>query len=382
MRSLTALALALAAPAILLSPLAHAAARGTIRGRVVDGITGEPRAGARLRLQGYEENGSGRVSETAVSDRAGRFAFSGLATGAGRFYVVDAYFEGGLFAGRAVQLPDDTTRPPEIEATIRVWETTTDPTVVSIARDDLFLIPSEGGVAAVESIVFENSSDAAYIGRGARRGAPNETPSIGFALPAGAEDVQIIDADLDVPRLVPAEFGFAATVALPPGSTKITFSYRLPEVAAQHVLSRTALYGTDELSVHTKPPLTLETDRLQQGEDESIEGTTYRVWTSDEPIDPGDSVQLLALAEGGRPAALFAGVGAFVALVLAATAVMWRRARKTPRPAKRAAPTRDAVVTAIARLDLDYQEGELTHAAWERERARLKDQLDHREPTP
>lgn len=373
MRLLIAFAVA-AAGLFSLAP-AHAAEIGTIRGRVVNGATNEPQPGARVTLQGGNRDGSDLIRRVATTDAGGRFSFDGLETGAARVYVVDVRFEGGLFAGRAVGLPSDTSKPPTIDTEIRVWETTTDPTVIGISRDDIFLLPSDGGLSVIESLSIVNSSDLAYIGRGADdEDASERTPSIGFALPPGAEDVRILDSDLDIPELLPAEFGFGATVAIPPDLHRTTFTYRLPEVSAQQDISRTILYPTSTLTVYAQPPLTIESNRLRETGEETIEGTRYRVWESDERIDSGDSLQMLAIAEAGTPMALLAGVAAFVVVVLAGGGVALRRhgRRKRASPARQRSPGREAVLTAIARLDLDYQSGKVTVEAWERERARLK----------
>jgi hypothetical protein len=366
---------ALAATALLPAGTARAADTGTIRGRVVDGVTGDPRAGVRVTLQGGNEDGSDPTRATARTGDDGRFGFTGLTTGDDRLYVVDATFEGGLFAGRALRLPADTDEPPVIDTTIKVWETTTDPTVIAITRDDLFLLPSDGGVSVIESVSIFNSSGLAYIGRGAdEAAAPGQAPSIGFAVPDEAEDVQIIDSNLDIPGLVAAEFGFGATVAIPPGATRTTFSYRLPVASAQYDLSRTVLYPTAELNVHARPPLTIESNRLEEAGEQSIEGTVYRVWSSEEGIDAGDPVQMLAIADAGTPAALVAGIVAFAVLLAGAGALALRRRSGRPVDA-RGGVDREKVVTAIARLDVRYEAGEIDRGTWERERARLKRRL-------
>lgn len=378
MRLLIALAVAVAAM-LPLGP-ARGAETGTIRGRVVDGTTGDPRQDVQVTLQGGNEDGSGAIRTSARTGADGRFAFEELETGDERVYVVDATFQGGLFAGRALQLPSGTRESPVIETTIKVWETTTDPTVMAITRDDLFLLPSGGGIAVIESVSMLNSSAFAYIGRGADGEQPGDAPSIGFAVPDEAQDVRILDSNLDIPRLVPAEFGFGATIAIPPGVTRTTFTYRLPETAAQHDVSRTVLYPTAELNVHTRPPLTVESNRLTEGGEKSIEGTPYRVWTADGRIDAGDSLQILAVAEAGTPGLLIGGVVAFAALLLGAGAFALRRRGGPRSPTRPSRPERDAVMTAIARLDVRYQSGEIERDAWERERSRLKSLLPDRDP--
>jgi hypothetical protein len=155
------------------------------------------------------------------------------------------------------------------------------------------------------------------------------------------------------------------------GSNRTTFSYRLPETAAQRDISRTVLYPTAELNVHTRPPLTIESNRLEEAGEKSIEGTPYRVWTATDPIDAGDSLQMLAIAEAGTPAALIGGVIAFALLLVGAGAFALRRRSARPAP-PRPRPDREKVMTAIARLDVRYEAGEIDKDAWQRERDRLK----------
>jgi hypothetical protein len=378
MRRVARLALATLVVGLTLLPgAAHAARTGTIEGRVVDGTTGRPRTNVEVRLQGGKAAGGDAIERSVTTDEQGRYSFGDLPTGDDRFYVVDALFQGGLFPGRALTLPADTSAPPVIKTTTRVWETTTDPTVIGLPRDDLFAISSDDGLGVIESVSILNSSDLAYIGRGGEDDSAGEVPTIGFALPEGAGEVQIQQGTtLDIPKLVATDFGFAATVAIPPGESSVTFSYSLPDAGAQFELSRNALYPTGEISIYTRPPLTVSSNRLIESGEKSIEGTIYNLWTTKEGlIDSGDPVQILLVADAGRSSTLYAGVGAFAVVLLIVAVIGLRRIRRVPRragPASATPMTREQILTKIAELDLAFESGDLTKADWERQRAGLK----------
>ncbi|HEX2294983.1 MAG TPA: carboxypeptidase-like regulatory domain-containing protein, partial [Actinomycetota bacterium] len=168
-RAALAVALVLA-----LAPPAGAAEKGTIRGRVLNETTGEAQPGVRVTLTTARDDGSEPRRITKTTDDRGRYVFAGLATGDDRYYAVDARFDGGHFAGGVVRLPEDTSRPPVVDSTLRVWETTTDPAAIVIRRDSIFVVPSDGGVGVIEAVVVANIADQAYIGRGRSLGAEGQ----------------------------------------------------------------------------------------------------------------------------------------------------------------------------------------------------------------
>ena len=354
---------------------APAASRGTIEGRVVNATSQRPQRGVVVTLSGGKR---GEVIGRTRTDGSGRYSFSGLRTGPDRPYALDAGYEGGLFAGRAVTLPDDTSRAPVVTGTLHVWETASDPRAIVVRRDDLFLIPNEGALGVLQSVTLANTSDRAYIGRGGK-GAP----SIAFSLPAGADiaTTRILRATLDIPRLVPLEDlgGFGTTVAIPPGEIQITFSYRVEGSAGNFDLSRRVLYPTLESSIHARDPITVASDRLTPTGEVNLRGTSYRRWSLEGPLDAGAPLQATATAEAG-PTPLIVG-GAVLLLVAAlAGALVIARSRRlrartaplehTPQPADR-----DELVEAIAELDLRYEEGDVSPKEWSERRARLKQEL-------
>ena len=372
MRSLTsvAAAVALIAGSLLVSPSARAADTGTIEGRVINESTGRAQSGVELTLTSGTSSGAGEVVDTVRSDARGRYRFTDLQTGEDRFYALDARFDGGLFAGRPISLPDDTSRPPVIESTLRVWNTTTEPGVMVISADRMFVVQDGNSVGVIESVTFVNTSTEAYIGRGAAMLGEDATgASFAFALPAGATEFNPFDSTLDIPEIVAVDQGFAATIAIPPGENKTTFSYRVPGTGGSFDLSRPALYPTLELSVYAAPPLEIRSNRLTPEEDIEVEGKTYALWSADETIEAGDPLQAIAIASGSVP--VWPLVGGVVALVvLGAAVVLFLRRRRKDAPQPRAT-NRAELLESVAVLDLAFEAGEIDRATYDDERADL-----------
>lgn len=358
---------------------ARAAETGTIEGRVLDGRTEEPVAGVTVTLT--TADGAGETNARSVrTDRKGRYLFSGLPTGQDNLYALDATYQDGLFPGRALSIPDDTEEVPVIETTLKVWPTTTDQSSIVVARNDLFVVESsEGKVAVIETYRLTNISDEAYIGRGSAmvEDAEGPFPSLGFALPSRAEreQVRIVDSTLDIPELLRTDFGFGITTAIPPGPYTISFAYTVPGTAASYDLSRRVLYPTLRFAVFASENLTVTTNRLDEGKRVDIEGRTYVQHSTDEDLEPADSVQIVALADAGTPAGLLAGMAGAMLLVAGLGLYPLLRSRRSKPKDER---TREDLLTEIAELDLRHERGEIDTEEWSKKRAELRNRISQR----
>jgi hypothetical protein len=365
-----ALSLGSAGPAL-------AAERGRIEGTVVDGTTDRPRPGVEVTLT--RGRGDQRSQRTVRTDERGRYVFDDLPTGDDIFYVVDATYRGGLFAGRPLSLPDDTERKPVIETTLRVFEPTTDPNAILIRRNDLFLVHDADRVSVIESVKVINPTESAYIGRGSALGGGGDgpTPSLGFALPDGVipDSFQWLDADLDVPEAVEIEgLGFGITSAIPPGELDFTFSYQLQGTGGNFDLTRRAPYEISEMSVFAAPPLSVDSNRLEERGTVDLDGTEYHRFSSTGSLDAADPVQILAIAETGSAPPLLIGLGAGLVALATVGFLGFRRSKRSRATAATIDPRtqREDLVAAIAELDLRFDSGDLEEAEYREQRARLK----------
>ena len=345
-----------------------AAERGVITGRVVNETTGEPASGAEITLGGADEDGSGRVRRTVTTGKDGTYRFDSLPGDPGWLFIIDARFDDGLFPGSPFSFP--AGEEPELRTSLKVWNTTVDPDSMFIARDALFVLPAENAVGVVESVTVLNQTDFAYVGRRMARGGTGTT--FGFGLPAGAGEVAIQNASLDVPELVATDFGFGITVALPPGESTFTYSYRVPADALTYVLSKTALYPTADLLVFAGEPLKIASDRLRSQGTETVDGQTYERWEAPGLVDAGDTVLIQASAEADIQWWPFAlGAGVLIAGIAAAYVVK----RKRPKAAKTSSRSREELIDAIASLDVEFEAGKIEKEQWEMQRAELKSLL-------
>jgi hypothetical protein len=374
------LSLTLAAPAL-------SAERGRIEGRVINGTTGAPQPRVEVTLT--RGRGNARSQQTIETDARGRYVFDNLRTGDNIFYVVDATYRGGLFAGRPLSLPDDTERKPVIETTLRVFEPTTDPNAILIRRNDLFLVHDADRISVIESVKVVNPTKSAYIGRGSALGGGGDepTPSLGFALPDGVipESFQWLDADLDLPEAVEIEgIGFGITSAIPPGELDFTFSYQMEGTGGNFDLTRRALYEISEMSVFAAPPLSVDSNRLEERGTVDLEGTEYRRFSTTESLDAADPVQILAIAETDSAPPLLMGLAAGLAALAGVAFFGFRRSKKSraTTPARAAQPAREDLVTAIAELDLRFESGAIAEAEYRQERARLKARVGRTDADP
>jgi hypothetical protein len=369
---------------LALAPAAGAAETGAIRGRVVNESTGEPQPGVRVTLTSARDDGSGGREMTATTDDRGRYFFDDLPTGDDRFYAVDARYDDGLFAGGVVRLPSDTSRPPVIDSTLRVWDTTTDPKAIVIRRDSIFVVPSDDGVGVIEAVVVANVADDAYIGRGLAMGADKdgEVASLGFAIPPTAElpPVPVVESDIDFPSLVETSFGFAATVAIPPGQWRVVYSYQVPGEGGVYDLSRPALYPTLEVGVYAGDPLSIDGGRVAPAGTRDVRGTTYDLYSSDETLEAGDALDMVAVAEASAGNLL--AIGAGVAAVIVAAGVLVLLIRRRSRRATEPEPSREDLVEAIARLDLAKEQGLIPEDEWAERRGALKQSLEEEVRVP
>jgi hypothetical protein len=391
MRRVLALGVALL---VVAAPPALAARKktATVDGRVTLGSSNEPVRGAEVTLLGARLDGTGEVVEKTVSsDAGGRFEFE-VPKREGIEFALEARYDGGTFVGASFPI-----KGGGVTSNLEVWKTTSDSGVITIERDHMFVAHDEQGAGVLESITVRNDSDEAYTGRGRALGAEqsDESPTLGFALPTQSvgQRVDLIDSSLNRLYAIDASFGFAATVAIPPGETTVTFAFPASGDAGNFDLTRRTLYPTEELSVFVTDPLEVEAGRLSPDGTRDVSGESYRVWTSTNEFDAGDVVSLLVIAEGNTSSNLWLGLGVGLGVIVLLIALgVWLRSRSRRRaPVARATapkpamPADDDLVAAIAALDLEHESGDLSEDEWRERRVELKNRLvasKERETTP
>lgn len=360
-----------------------------IKGTVLLARTDRPVPGAQVRVLGGRADGGGRVfTETATTKKDGEYSVE-VPGRPGLEFAVEARFDGGLFVGDSTVVKRGTTRTMDVN----VWKTTSDPDAITITGDQLVVAQDESNTGVLEVVTVENGTRFAYIGRGRSMGAKDDdaSPTLGFALPSEAvgQPVELVDSSLNRLYATETDFGFAATVAIPPGETTATYRYLIPGEGGRFDLTRRALYPTQQVTVLATDPLEIESDRLSFDGEEDIGSDEYRKWSSRNAFDAGDLIPVLAIAEGSASSSLWVGIliGFGVILLLVIVGVLLRARPPAPK-IKKPGPVKhlsqEELVAAIAHLDLQHEGGEISDEHWTEERMRLKSLLiaaKERQPT-
>ncbi len=137
---------------------------GVIRGQVRHGTAGGVvPAGTSIQLRYGNAAAGYTVAETSI-DEDFRFNLPDIPLQQDYSYILGAVYDGRLFSRRLPQLSSAEAAP---EQTLTIYDETTDPLVVDIARIDLFIEAvnwdnSGAGLYVWQSVGFRNASDRIY----------------------------------------------------------------------------------------------------------------------------------------------------------------------------------------------------------------------------
>lgn len=267
--------------------------------------------------------------------------------------------------------------------------TTDNPAAVVITQLHIFFIRAGDSLQVAENYIISNDGNSTYVGKPEPGSDKNATVS--FTLPTGASNLRFEGPGLGE-RFLQRPHGFVDTQPVPPGigTADIRFSYELPYQEGQQIqrtfslpvmsvvlllvgedmsLTGEGLAGPESIDTQMGPALYYTAGPLVPGQPLvfAITGVAVPVV----PAKPTASATA-AFSEPSRNADIEVGVGlvAFLA-ALAVAYLLWR-------PAAGSLPMPTAVrplVSAIAALDADFENGRLPQEPYRRKRASLKRQV-------
>lgn len=348
-----------------------------IRGRVEHGAGGDLPAGVTVQLRADGGAAGAALAET-VTAVDGSFVFPDMPPPRDRGYLLSAAYAGRLFQRR---LPAEAlaTAPPVV---ITVYDSGSDPSVVTVARIDLWaeavtLEDWGRGLYIAQSISYHNASDRLYT---SGRSFDDGREAVLLAqFPEGARILSgdgggryvLIDGLEDLPNSV------IDTLPVAPGTAhQIALEYFLPYDKGIVFVQgfNNALDG--EVSLTLGAGLRAEADWLRReaapgaaniyrGELRHAAAPELRFSLYGDPFSSGN-IQSAVLTSDAFPALLLGGGG--LALLLAAGMALWRRKRRD-------AEGTDALLRELARLDAEHESGRLNHDLWHQQRRALKAKL-------
>lgn len=360
----------------------------TVRGRVSNATPGgSVPQGLKATLLAF--SGMSQAFEQSAEVGAdGAYVFEDVAYGADMIYMIQIDANGVTFNSDVLHGGD--LSGSEADLPIRIYDTTTDTSVLRSDRMHLFFDFSTPGKVQVANLyIISNTSDKVVVAGG------EGSPVLTYELPEGATNLIFEDGAIG-DRFVEMGNGFGDLMNVGPGegATQILFAYDLPYER--------------KLSVKIKPPLPVDaavvmlplgvkltsSQLMDAGQRDVQDGMSVQMYQTSGGLAAGQALDLALSGKASDGSAagqdslssLLIGLGG-LGLVLAG-AGWWLFTRgKEVEPALEgaaneaaassadAAPTSDALLDEILALDDLHASGKLPEAAYQERRAALKARL-------
>jgi len=364
--------------------------KATVLGNIVNGTTGESVAGYDVvaELRAYNQDLQEMLVLTTTIDAEGGFHFELTDIPQDQFYRVGVFYEGVEFGSDFGGL---TPTDPELELPVTVFETSTDPTTLSIERLHQILSFFEGGVSVAELYVVNNNSDTVYVGES---GNPDEG-TFEMVLPGDAQEISFQRAFGSLDEFIPANElvftgrGWADTFPLRPGpsSTILLASYVLPYEDGV-TISHPILYSASAVNLVVPDAgvaLTDEEEWVDMGQRSMGTSNVTNFGKSDlpagsvltvnlegepdlEPVSPG-TITLDSQSE------LLIGLAVALLVIGVAGVFIWRWRQEPVDAGLTESYSREDLLQAIADLDDDFELGRISDDRYHSEREDLKSGL-------
>ena len=337
------------APEQQADPNLSTSVRGTVR---TGTASADVPAGLQINLFGFDGEQEA-VQQTVAADARGEFRFDQIESVPGRLFFTTVEYQGVVFRSELAHAPADAS---PLQLPLTIYETSSDTSGLTVERLHVLIdFPEADLIRVLELWVLANPSDRVIV-------SPLSIP-----LPAGAVNLAFEQGELGE-RFELTEQGFLDREPIPPGSgiDQLAFAFDLPAISRfeqrveQPVQAVTVLVPAEGARV----------SGLQDRGVQDLGGLPMRNYTGG-PLNPGELLSFRvsgAVASSPAVAGTLFGTTALVGAGLLALR-WWKLGKPQKLPAQANA---DELIRAIARLDDEFERGEIAEAAYQRERAALK----------
>lgn len=357
--------------------------RGSVSGQVINLSGGEVPSGLEITLHGFDEMQQVLTLTTTV-DPQGIFLFEDIEMPEGRAFIASLEYQGVVYSSDvSVAVAEERN----LSLPIPIYETTSDPSTVSVDRLHLLLDYADPGVLhVVELYVISNLGDRTLVAE-----QPGD-PVLTFPLPEGATNLQFQDGALGE-RFVEVPGGFGDMAAVRPAASQhqVVFSYDLPYDRKLELRHPVTLPVNAVVILLPEDGLKVSGESLQDMGTRDVQGLSYHMYSA-QRIEPGGELRFTI---SGRPAiggaglvrgtnsSLIVGLIAFGLALVVAGAWLYVRSRtgREIEPDEEEPlelhdeENADTILDAILALDDRFQAGELPEEAYQARRAELKARL-------
>ena len=349
----------------------QAPAPASISGTIVNGTAGGSVPGG-LTVTATEVDAG--ITKQVATKKApvgagGAFKIDGFPGNPGDRFVVGTDYLGVTYSSEAT---------PESPATLKVYETTTDPTVLSIPSSTLtVIIGKQGNYNVLQLLTAHNSSDRSYIGS-PNPGATGPPATLELPIPAGATAFSPVEGLAN--GLTAAPDGLvASTDPVLPGNTEVSYLYNIAVPRSGWGMSLPVVYATSNVDVLVDPALTLTGPGLTLLKSVTINKRVYRDYRGAN-LAPGTTINANIAPASSTSVSLYLGLGALLVLVAVSAVgvprILRRRKARGIEPGEPDSPReREQLIEEIAALDEAHAAGSVEEDDYAARRAELKNRL-------
>ncbi len=350
---------------------APAPAPVSISGTIVNGTAGGSVPGG-LTVTATEVDA--RVTKQVATKKApvgagGAFKIEGFPGQPGDHFVVGTDYLGVTYSSEAT---------PGSPATLKIYETTTDPTVLSIPSTTLtVIIGKQGNYNVLQLLTVHNSGDRSYIGT-PTPGSTGPPATLELPIPAGATAFSPVEGLAN--GLTAAPDGLvASTDPVVPGNTDVSYLYNVAVPRSGWGMSLPVVYATSNVDLLVDPALTLTGPGLTFRKSVTINKRVYRDYRGAN-LAPGTTINANIAPASSTSVTLYLGLGALLVLVAASAVgvprILRRRKASGMRPEEAGSPReREQLIEEIAALDEAHAAGSVEEDDYAAQRAELKNRL-------
>ena len=315
---------------------------------------------------------------TTQTDTDGRYAFNGLDRDPNVAYITLARYQGVNYPTDQPFLLQDTAAQ---QADIDIYESTNADDALQLERLNLLMLGANQGVMQfMEMGALVNTGDRTFVT--ANPQDQQLAHAVKLALPNGALGVQMQTGFTD-DDVIPGLGGVQITSPIPPGRHEFAMSFQLPYNGSSADVSMQMPYLTQSYSVYVPDTgVKLDTSSLSSSGSTQMGGRSYALYSaSNIARSTMIGAQLSGLSATGAtgPSQLaLISLGVVLFILGGGVLLFGSRFRTVAAPTPLGPPPdqeRLELVVRLAALDERFAQGEITQAAYERERDRGKQRL-------
>lgn len=349
---------------------------GVIRGSLVNKTAGGKNvADVPLTLKIYLNNAE-TGSSTAKTDNDGNFTFNNLVTAQTNSYQITlTYQEAEYNSERLTFAAGETVKT----VLIAVYDATTSDAAIRITNAHTIILTDEKGVLVKEYYQFMNDSDKTYIGTGDSQ----DTKTLRFNLPKDAKNLEY-GLDFMECCAVLGDGVVADSMDILPGPREMLVAYRLSPSSGTYDYAQKMFYPVGSYNLLTQSGvIQVASDKLAPGQPLKIEGTSVNTYNA-KSVSAGDVVtaRLSNLPVPANQLSSLKWVAVAIALLAGAAGFIFLMKRKKQAPQPQPVKTgmsfsnkKQKLLLELAKLDDDFERGEIEESIYRKLRAEKKQQL-------